>query len=128
MPGYRGRGRVRYTNNPPKGRWMDLKYPGTCTAGEELPAGARAFWDPRDRSTTCTDLAHAEAAGLTRSVWSGSPTSGRWVETLTDTRLASAVGEGTPDPTKTYTRSLGGCSHEDYPCCGCDPNSGRRIA
>lgn len=102
---------------PAKGRWMDLRYDGKCTAGEALPAGTRAFYDPRDRSVTCTNLDHAEAAGLTDDVpvWGSNTTTRK----LRDLRLASYVGEGTPDPTRTYRRSLGGCTHEDYPCCGC---------
>jgi hypothetical protein len=105
--------------SPAKGRWMDLRFAGKCTAGEPLAAGARAFYDPRDRSVTCTNLDHAEAAGLVRNEWVGSPISGGYEKRLAETRLASFVGEGTPDPTRTYRRSLGGCSHEDYPCCGC---------
>ena len=69
------------------GRWMDLRRPGTCTAGEELPAGTRAFWDPQDQTVTCAYLEHAQAAGLTREVWHGSPVSGRWVRVLSDRRL-----------------------------------------
>lgn len=105
---------------------MDLRYAGTCTAGEELAAGTRAFWDPRDGTVTCTDLAHAGAAGLTATEWYGAPTSGRWVEKLSPTRLESAVGP--PPAPRERRRSLGGCQHEDFPCCGCDPSLGRRIA
>lgn len=119
------RGRRRYSS-PPQPRWMSLRYPGTCTAGEALAAGTRAFWDPRDGTVTCTDLLHAEAAGLTRSSWHGAPTTGRWVQVLAETRIESLVGP--PPAPRERRRSLRGCQHEDFPCCGCDPSLGRQIA
>lgn len=44
----------RRSSAPKQGRWMELRYAGTCTAGEPLAAGIRAFYDPSDRSVTCT--------------------------------------------------------------------------
>ncbi len=62
---------------------MDLKFPGVCAVcGRELEAGARGYWEPADRTVTCTALECAKARGLTRSVWWGSPISGRWIDQL----------------------------------------------
>jgi hypothetical protein len=67
---------------------MDLRYPGKCAVCHvDLAAGDRAFFDPRDRSTCCTGIECAKAHGCTRSVWVGSPTSGAWVDTLSELRL-----------------------------------------
>jgi hypothetical protein len=110
-----------YSRNtaPRAGRWMELRYAGTCTAGETLPAGSRAFYDPADRSVTCTDLEHAAAAGLTTEVWQGSPVSGSWVRTLSDHRLGGPAADPFSRTRSRgyYGRDAGRC--EDAPCCGC---------
>jgi len=73
---------------PRPARWIDLKYAGRChICGRELRAGTRAFYDPADKSVTCTDMACAETAGLTRQEWHGSPVSGRYVRVLSERRL-----------------------------------------
>lgn len=123
MPRYSTRSRSAGT-----ARWMDLRYPGTCTAGEALPAGTRAFYDPRDRSVTCTNLTHAGAQGLTRTKWHGSPVSGSWGEELSEHRIESFVGEYKPKAPRRYDGRRSGPSQyrstsrgrcEDAPCCGC---------
>jgi hypothetical protein len=115
--------RTRRTGRPSVARWMDLRRPGTChVCGNSLPAGTRAFWDPADRTTTCTTIECAKFAGLTKSVWHGAPTSGRWVDVLSEHRIAPRVGEHA-DPFRFtrsrgyYGRDAGRC--EDAPCCGC---------
>lgn len=73
----------RYHSAPRPARWMSLKYAGTCSVcGQALAVGARAWYSPADRTVTCTDLACAKARGLTKTVWHGAPTSGRWVDVL----------------------------------------------
>ena len=123
---YRAGYRRRSTTAPRVGRWMDLRYAGSCSACRvALPAGTRAFYDPADRSVTCTDMACCEASGLTRQEWSGSPVSGSYVTVRSDTRLRPTVlvdGELVETVTRgagfrrdgTY---FGRC--EDAPCCGC---------
>lgn len=79
-------------------RWLTLHYPATChVCGTALPAGAVGFWDPATRNTTCTNIACAEADGLTRQEWAGSPISGRWVTTLNDHRVGAGVARQ-PEP------------------------------
>lgn len=90
------------------GKWMDLRYAGTCRVCKtELPAGTRAYWEPSDRSTTCTAMDCAAANGLTEEVWNGSPVSGSYVTQLSATRFAPFGNRG----------RFGRC--EDAPCCGC---------
>lgn len=75
-------------------RWMDLRYSGTCAiCRNPLPAGSRAFYDPSDRSVTCTDLACCAANGLTREEWSGSPTSGGYVTVRAERRIVPKSSE-----------------------------------
>lgn len=122
MTTYRStRSRRRYQ---PTARWMELRRPGTChRCGTSLPAGARAFWNGENRTTTCTSLECAKADGLTRSVWHGSPTSGAWVDVLSDTPIGTHEVGDHADAFR-FTRSrgyygpnAGRC--EDAPCCGC---------
>jgi hypothetical protein len=124
MPGRRyGR------STPARARWLQLKYPGTCRAGEHsMAAGETGWWSPAERAVlTCTDLDHAERVGLTTEVWTGAPSSGQWTRTLTSARLggvtvpAEAVFSSLPS-SSTYARfdrrgGYGRC--EDAPCCGC---------
>lgn len=112
---------------PRPARWMDLRYAGTCCeCGSAVPAGARAFYDPQDRTVTCTELECCRAAGLTEEVWSGGITAGNYRTVRTATRPAGRPGEDSAphaDPfAKTrsrgyYGRDAGRC--EDAPCCGC---------
>jgi hypothetical protein len=99
---------------------MALRYAGTCTAGETLAAGTRAFYDPSDRSVTCTDLEHAKAAGLTTEKWQGSPTSGSYQTVLSDVRRDT---DGVVVANTRYGRRRGyewtGSRCIDAPCCGC---------
>lgn len=115
------RGRSRRSGPPRPGRWMDLRYAGTCqVCGKTLPAGTRAFYDPADRSVTCTDLVCADAVGLTKEEWRGSPISGGYVTVLSDTRIGGppAVTTVRFSSGATFTRnSRGRCI--DAPCCGC---------
>lgn len=144
---YRRNTRSRTTGTA---RWMDLRYPGTCkVCATPLPAGARAFYDPVARTTTCASLDCAKADGLTKSEWHGSPISGRWVDVLNDHRIGAGAPvqpmvNGRPiewHPTRRgvfrYIESSdgrwfartrygvrGGYEHtgircEDAPCCGC---------
>jgi hypothetical protein len=109
------------TYSPPRpARWMDLRYAGNCAqCGSSLPKGARAFYDPSDRTVCCTDMACAEPHGLTEEKYVGAPGSGRWVTVLSTRR----IGGLQPDPfarTRSrgyYGRDAGRC--EDAPCCGC---------
>ena len=117
MPYYRNR-----RGAPKPARWMDLRYTGQCqVCRRELAARTRAFYDPSDCTVTCTDLACAKAAGLTKQEWHGSPVSGSWVDVLSERRIGSTVS----DPfAKTrsrgyFGRDAGRC--EDAPCCGCCP-------
>lgn len=112
---------------PRPARWMDLKYAGRCqVCHATLPVGTRAFYDPRDRSVTCTSIECAKAAGITKQEWHGSPVSGNWVDVLSETRLGTQVqhAEWTDDDyarghsaTQTWKQRHGRC--EDAPCCGC---------
>ena len=113
----------------PVAHWLDLRYADTChVCGAALPKGARAFYDPATRQVTCTELACAEANGLTREVWHGAPTSGRWVKTFSEHRI------GTPALRRPPTGPGFGMSPyvkrgrcEDAPCCGCcDDGTGRQ--
>lgn len=119
MSSYRG-GYRRRSSAPRQGRWMALRYAGTCTGGERLAAGARAFYDPADRSVTCSNLDHAEAAGLTSEKWIGSPTGGSYQRVLTDGRRDI---DGAKVVNTRYGRRRGyewtGSRCEDAPCCGC---------
>ena len=87
MNGYR----KSYGRSAPRpARWMDLHYAGSCcVCGVAMPAGARGFYDPADRSVCCTSLDCAEAHGVTTLVWNGSPVSGGYVLTLSDHRLGA---------------------------------------
>lgn len=79
----------RRTSSAPRvGRWMELRYAGTCAVCRSaLPAGTRGFYDPADRSVTCFDLACCEANGLTRQEWIGSPVSGSYATVRSERRL-----------------------------------------
>lgn len=142
----RPRGRSRTTGTS---RWMDLRYAGTCkVCTTELPAGARAFFDARARTVTCTNIECAKADGLTKSEWAGAPTSGKWVDVLNDHRIgdpapAAPMVNGRPveymtgssrvfryvdggDRWYAHTRygvrtghEYTGVRCEDAPCCGC---------
>jgi hypothetical protein len=107
----------RRARAPRPARWIELRYAGTCTAGHPIAAGERAFYDPADRSVTCTDLEHAEAAGLTETAWVGSPTSGGWTQQLRARRLESRDVYG--NRFARMRAGLPGGRCEDAPCCGC---------
>lgn len=105
------------------GRWMDLRRPGTClTCKEEIPAGERAYWDPRDRATIHHKIACAEPAGLTEQVWKGAPGSGAFIPTFAATRTLRDT-DGTALAMTRYGLRRGyehtGQRCEDAPCCGC---------
>jgi hypothetical protein len=126
MSGYRRNSYRRGRSSGGGARWMDLRYPGQCSAGgERLDAGARAFYDPSDRSVTCTNLEHAKLAGLTKDVWKGAPGSGQWVETLSEIRIHPGLKDtdGTPLARTSHGLRRGyehtGHRCEDAPCCGC---------
>jgi len=80
-----------YRSSAPRpARWLELRYPATCCrCGAELAPGARAFYNPADRSTCCPALDCAEAHGLTELVWRGSPVSGSWVRALTGRQIGA---------------------------------------
>lgn len=120
----------------PAARWMDLKYAGRChVCGQALAQGARGFWDPDTRAVTCTSLECAETDGLTTRVWWGAPTSGSFVTRLNDHRVGPSTAPMAPTRPRpnrgrgrgrsSYRSSVFGhrCTHEDYPCCGCDPDT-----
>lgn len=118
--------RRRYSGAPRPGRWMDLRYPGNCHGCDKpLAKGDRAFYDPRDRLICCTDIECADKFGLTREVWHGAPTSGRYVKTLSETRLLGLSAPARQRVIATtfssgdtvYQNANGRC--EDAPCCGC---------
>jgi hypothetical protein len=99
---------------------MELRYAGTCTAGHPIAAGERAFYDPVDRSVTCTNLEHAKAAGLTTEKWLGSPTSGGYRTVLTDGYRdvdGARVVNTRRGKRRGYEHTGSRC--EDAPCCGC---------
>lgn len=76
--------------SPPRARWMDLRFAGKCSrCSKTLAVGARAFYDPSDRSVTCWDMACCNASGLTRQEWIGSPVSGGYATVRSDVRLKS---------------------------------------
>lgn len=120
----------RRTSAAPRARWMPLRYEGICHVCKgAIPAGDTGFWDPATRAITCTTLQCAAIDGLTTSEWSGSPTSGHWIEVLSPTRVAASTDPAPPAPVRqsgsgrrryvpTYR-----CTHEDYPCCGCGEDS-----
>lgn len=121
----RGYGR---SSSPRPARWMELRYAGVCAeCSTALPAGARAFYDPADRSVCCTEIACAEAHGVTEEVWQGSPTSGGYVVRLAETRMR-ASGENAwargqvsvarfSSGATAFVNRNGRCI--DAPCCGC---------
>jgi hypothetical protein len=125
MSGYR-RNSYRRSSAPKPARWMELHYAGRCqVGGEPLAKGSRAFYDPADRTVTCTKLEHARIAGLTKDVWQGAPASGRYVETLSDIRVGTGLTDtdGTALTRTKYGLRRGqehtGRRCEDAPCCGC---------
>src|SRR3982751_4825772 len=79
----------RYRNSAPRAnRWMALRYAAPCkVCTRTIPAGETAFYDYAARTATCHGVACAEADGLTRDEWHGSPTSGRWAQTLSAHRM-----------------------------------------
>ncbi len=103
--------RIRSRSGPPRpGRWMDLKYSGTCRGCETaIPAGKRAFYDPADKLICCTSIDCAAKFGLTEEKWMGSPVSGRMVTVISEHR--------TGRPELTWKQRYGRC--EDAPACGC---------
>lgn len=101
-------------------RWMDLRYAGTCRGcNKQLPKGSRAFYDPRDRLICCTSLECADRYNLVTEVWHGSPTSGRYVKTLSERRIGTVESDPFARTRSRgyYGRDAGRC--EDAPCCGC---------
>jgi hypothetical protein len=69
---------------------MTLKYAATChVCGEAVAAGEVGYYDYATRQVTCTAIPCADADGLTRQVWHGSPVSGRYVSALADRRIGS---------------------------------------
>ena len=71
---------------------MTVRYPGLCkVCGAELPAGSFAFWDADTRAVTCERIECAEADGLTRQEWSGSPVSGQFVRVRAERRIGTAA-------------------------------------
>lgn len=112
---YGRRGGYQTTSSARVARWMDLRYAGVCAQCHvAIAAGGRAFYDPSDRTVCCTSIDCARAHGVTREVWQGSPVSGGWVTELSATRMGGRAAFARA------TRYGGRCTHEDYPCCGCD--------
>lgn len=115
-------GRRRSGRPPSSPHWMDLRYAGTCyICSADLPKGTRAFWDPRDRTITCTNIECCKAAGLTEAkmLTFGSRemtevrTATRWIpEDRGHVVVTRFAGGGVH-----YRNSRGRC--EDAPCCGC---------
>jgi hypothetical protein len=69
---------------------MSLRYAGTChVCGGAVAAGETAFYDQSTRRITCSTMACADADGLTRDGWVGSPASGHWAPALSDRRIGS---------------------------------------
>lgn len=110
----------------PVARWMDLRYKGSCLVCKKtLMPGVRAFYDPSDRSVTCTNLPCAEEAGITEDKWVGSPVSGNYVRVLSEHRIGGVRRDtdGAPLAMTRYGLRRGyehtGVRCEDAPCCGC---------
>jgi hypothetical protein len=100
---------------------MDLRYAGSCkVCGDQVPAGARAYWDASARTVTCARRECALADGVATVV-----DVSQWSPEGTVKPLDRRIGEPAPssDPfTRTrsrgyYGRDAGRC--EDAPCCGC---------
>jgi len=103
-------------------RWLTLRYAGSCkVCGAELPAGSFAFCDAATRAVTCERIECAEADGLTRQEWSGSPVSGQFVRVRVERRVGIAapgvIVSRFNSGATTYRNARGRC--EDAPCCGC---------
>lgn len=80
----------RYPKRQPVSRWMNLRYAGTCkVCGNGIPEGTLAFYDAGTKTVTCHGIDCCEADGLTKSEWRGSPVSGQFVATRTETRVGS---------------------------------------
>jgi hypothetical protein len=137
----------RRRSAPRPARWMDLHFAGKCcVCGGTIPKGGRGFYDPADRSVTCTKIDCAQRVGLTKQVWHGAPTSGQWVTVLSEHKIGQAppMVDGHPveyhpsrrdvfryldgSDSRWFARTRYGirCGAEntgmrceDAPCCGC---------
>lgn len=71
-------------------RWMNLRYAGACkVCGGSVPAGGFAYWDAGARTVTCERIDCAQADGLTKTEWKGSPVSGQFVRVLAERRIGA---------------------------------------
>lgn len=65
---------------------MPLKFEARCdVCDRRIRAGAVGYWHGRGQGVTCDALTCASVRGLTVDKWVGSPVSGKWVPTLSDT-------------------------------------------
>lgn len=108
-----------------RSRWMELRYAGTCrVCGENIPAGATAYWDAAAKKVTCQAMACCEQDGLTEQVWHGSPVSGTFVASRRATWVGAGFDKGAGVIVTRFNsgavvtqNARGRC--EDAPCCGC---------
>lgn len=78
-------------------RWLAVKFAGECSrCGRPIEKGTRAIYYYGSKSLTCSAIPCARAAGFTTQVWTGSPVSGSWVDSLTE--YQAAASEPVRDP------------------------------
>jgi len=117
------------------GKYLSAKYAGTCAVCQvAVPMGARAYWDRRDGSLTCMSETCAAASGLgdmlpERCVRWGSSSealvlkryeTGRVGDAPTSAVRVERVSLWLPCRGRRSYSTYVRCSHEDYPCCGCE--------